>query len=122
MAIGAVGRYIKYFLESPKFMLEALLKQCLAMPIHNSQSESASQPPLHSTVVANSAKSTGKVTYSAVTTWWETIYNRCLHACTTMIQALLKQCLRTLIHNPLNHHHADRDAVTALGKPSFEQK
>jgi hypothetical protein len=48
MAIGAVGRYIKYFLESPKFMLEALLKQCLAMPIHNSQSESASQPPLHS--------------------------------------------------------------------------
>jgi hypothetical protein len=39
-----------------------------------------------------------------------------------MIQASLKQSLGTLIHNPLNQHHADRDTATALGKPSFEQK
>jgi hypothetical protein len=31
-----------------EFMLQALLKHCLAMPIHNSDSDSASQPPLHS--------------------------------------------------------------------------
>jgi hypothetical protein len=42
------GRNTKCFLESQKFMLQALLKHCLAMPIHNSQSEAESKSSLHS--------------------------------------------------------------------------
>jgi hypothetical protein len=42
------GRNTKCFIESQKFMLQALLKQCLAMPIHNSQSDSESKSLLHS--------------------------------------------------------------------------
>jgi hypothetical protein len=54
-----------------EFMLHALLKHCLAMPIHNSDSDSALQPPLHSSSNYQINPIDGESNLSAVTTWWK---------------------------------------------------
>jgi hypothetical protein len=67
-------------------------KQCLGMPIQNSDTESASQPPLHSNSSCQLNNINGESNSFRGDHGGENIYTSVPQSHKTMIQALLKQC------------------------------
>ena len=70
-AVNELEKNPQAWLMWSEFMLQALLKHCLAMPIHNSDSDSASQPPLPSSSSYQLNPVNRESNLSTVPAWWK---------------------------------------------------